>query len=96
MKRKYIATMEEEINNNIQKNSNLIQEHNTKLNYLLQLINKLNDNLNNFQKNVETKIENIYIKQDILNKKVNFIENNLEIEMNFVNTRSKSPPSYFC
>ena len=50
MKRKYIMTIEEEINKKIIKNSNLLEEDNKKLNYLLNLINKLNDNINNFKK----------------------------------------------
>jgi uncharacterized coiled-coil DUF342 family protein len=103
MKRKYIATMEEDIYNKIKKNSNLINEHNQKLNYLLNLINKLNDNFNDFKKtinkkmnNVDKQIEDIISKQNILNKKSEFIENTLQMDLNFINSRSKSPPSYFC
>jgi len=96
MKRKYIMTIEEEIDNKIKKNSNKLEEHERKLNYLLNLINKLNTNLNHFKKQIDDKIEKISDKQDILNKKVNFIQDTLQMELNFVNTRSKSPPSYIC
>jgi len=96
MKRKYIATMEEDIYNKINNNSDNIKQHEKKLNYLLKLINKLNNNLNNFQKTVDNKIDNIISKQNILNKKCEFIENTLQMDLNFINSRSKSPPSYIC
>ena len=96
MKRKYIMTIEEEIHNKITKNANKLEEHEQKLNYLLNLINKLNTNLNNFKKKVDEKIETINTKQNILNKKLEFIENTLQMDLNFINSRSKSPPSYIC
>lgn len=89
-------TMEEEINNKIIKNSNKLEEHERKLNYLLNLINKLNNNITNFKKQVDEKIETINTTQNILNKKLEFIENTLQMDLNFINSRSKSPPSYIC
>tara|TARA_B110001454_G_C12709752_1_gene430222 strand:+ start:878 stop:1168 length:291 start_codon:yes stop_codon:yes gene_type:complete len=94
MKRKYMMTIEESFNDNINKNSNKIKEHDEKLNYLLDLINQLNTNINNFKNIIDEKIEKINNKQHILNKKVNFIENTLQMELNFFDTRSKSTPSY--
>ena len=88
MKRKYIMMIEEDIYKNI-------KEHDEKLNYLLNLVNQLNTNINNFKTIVQEKIEKINDKQNILNKKVDFIENTLQMDLNFINSRSKSPPSYF-
>lgn len=96
MKRKYIMTIEEDINTKINKNSKKIEEHEQKLNYLLNLINKLNDNLIKFKKQVDEKIEVIDTKHKILNEKLEFIENTLQMDLNFINSRSKSPPSYIC
>jgi DNA repair ATPase RecN len=93
MKRKYIATIEEEINTKIHQNKKTLEDHNEKLNYLLTLINKLNDNLNDFNKKINTKLEEIDTKEKILNEKLEFIENTLQIDLNFIN-RKKEPCSY--
>tara|TARA_B110000285_G_scaffold195053_1_gene225074 strand:+ start:851 stop:1138 length:288 start_codon:yes stop_codon:yes gene_type:complete len=93
MKRKHIATVEEEIHNKINANKKILENHNKKLDYLLTLINKLNDNLCDFKKNINTKFEEINTKEKILNEKLEFIQNTLQIDLDFIN-RSKEPCSY--
>lgn len=93
MKRKYITNVEEEINTKINANKKTLEDHNKKLNYLLTLINKLNHNLYDFKKNINTKLEEINTKEKILNEKLEFIQNTLQMDLDFIN-RSKEPCSY--
>jgi len=93
MKRKYITNVEEEINTKINANKKTLEDHNEKLDYLLTLINKLNHNLYDFKKNINTKLEEINTKEKILNEKLEFIQNTLQMDLDFIN-RSKEPCSY--
>jgi len=94
MKRKYIATIEEDIYTKINENKNVLNNHNDKLNYLLNLINKLNENLTDFKKHIDNKFDEINTTEKILNEKLEFIKNTLQIDINPINYRSRSPPSY--